>query len=89
MPTHVMVRPPSLQTSSTVSHDDIPPQPLDPDVGEADPVRRWLSHDLPPSNNHQLQDPSTTTGNNTGTGTGCDDHEEVAFHKLPDEVIKR
>lgn len=82
MSPHIVVRPPSIKTSSTISHDDIPPQPLDPTHYEADFFHpSQTSHDqtLP---DHHPQSSSTTRADQQR-------REAVAFHKLPIEVIQR
>ncbi|KIW18637.1 hypothetical protein PV08_02926 [Exophiala spinifera] len=76
----MIMRPPSVQTSSTTSHDDIPPQPLDPNRNEADFFHPPLtSHDFSPKNHHK---PSSN-------GSDQQMREAIAFHKLPTDVIER
>ncbi|KAK7900219.1 hypothetical protein LTR67_003965 [Exophiala xenobiotica] len=82
MSPHVVVRAPSIKTSSTISHDDIPPQLLDPTQYEADFFHpSATSHDqiLP---DHHLQSSSITRADQQRP-------EAVTFHKLPIEVIQR
>jgi len=76
----VIVRPPS-KTSSTASHDDIPPQPLDQNQHEAVFIHPPSSHDTPVNDNCP-HSPETAGPNHHGP-------EELAFHKLPVEVISR
>ncbi len=90
----LVVRPAS-KTSSTISHDDIPPQPLDPGQHEAPlqvpiplPVNgqagifvKSSSHDQPDHGN-QPQSPDAIVSNHVRSGAG-------AFHRLPVEVLER
>ncbi|KAI1614928.1 hypothetical protein EDD37DRAFT_630391 [Exophiala viscosa] len=81
MSPHVVVHAPSIKTASTISHDDIPPQPLDPYQHEADPFRPLQSHDPNHIDNH-LHSYAVAEGNQPRS-------EAVAIHRLPSAVLQR
>ncbi|KAK6369746.1 hypothetical protein LTS17_009196 [Exophiala oligosperma] len=77
----MLMRPSSVQTSSTISHDDIPPQPLDPSRNEAD-----FFHPPPTSHDHRSPNDQPQPSSN---GSDERTRDAIAFHKLPTEVIER
>ncbi|KIV87036.1 hypothetical protein PV11_02607 [Exophiala sideris] len=79
MSPHVVVHTPSIKTASIISHDDIPPQPLDPYQHEAGPFHPLQSHDPNHVDNHLQSYPA---GNHPRV-------EAVAIHRLPSAVIQR
>ena len=77
----VLVRPAS-KGSSIVSHDAIPPQPLDvPDEAPSSPSQ---SHDQQPTIEYPPASPATIRSNHQRSK-----REAVNFHKLPAKAISR
>ncbi|EXJ93807.1 hypothetical protein A1O1_02200 [Capronia coronata CBS 617.96] len=76
----VIVAPPLSKTSSTVSRDDIPSQPLDPIENEAEPL---------PLHGYDRLDDTPQSRARSSAGVNHHTATATAFHKLPVEVIQR